>query len=893
MKTVKGQRCPHQSCLKSFGHTWVKLLLCGYLLFVTAATAAPLLDTSDPVGFFNNVADRLLCGSTANWLNQNFAAYTNTFGTSTTQPFGVGNIPVYVNGQFVYTPAVQRLLQVTANLYDATTTNFYPTVFRPLFNTDGAGDVYITGYTNLNSTAGPNTVSGPLDLQLSQPFDIATIAALPGTNVASDVNIYGVPWIIGVKTGLPNFNEFALENNLAITRRLQLTRMTNASLVTPPTITSTNQMYLMSLASSIGIELWNSYAASYPGTLLIGFNETASLTITNDEGLPSAEPGIPPNIFFTTNNISNPYQITSWPGTAPWYGGKPTAASFVIATFTGPTLTNSVYRSPYATVGIGQDVPPGLTPPCLIPTNYFGIIEPPSPLLFESNSPDGFHFPQFGVVMTNRLQMFMLDLTNGVYHVIDYVHFAGPESAYNVNQYLADNDATNNYVGVWDTNYPPGYSPPTGPTYGIFNQIAYSKNGTPPLEDGLWQADPGAVPLGGTKAQQQALFEAFFIPGNHFGTTTNLLLSMVTPYAPTRYIIQYITWQANDPLVHYLASDIDEPSPNNSTFPRQGVSSSSSSFQTITPLTGLNLGQLNDRFEPWGGNPILAAEGQATQFDPNAYNLAERDPLVYSPDEWNFPVGQSLNSTWLGQVHRGTPWQTIYLKSSNILSSVSGLSTWVLWTGDINVSDDLYFDAANSAPVQDWRLASLLASMFNTNNFTTLFRVNDPNPNDWQGLLNGLTALTNGDAEIDPVLISSNSPQSVLIAAALESERAAEPGQMFADVGDILATPQLAEQSPFLNESNTNNLTDAACEIIPSQLVSLLHTDSIGSIALTNNQPMVQFTGYDGHPYAIQISSDLVNWTSNSTNFPVGGVIAFTNSGTQNVNQFYRSVLLQ
>jgi hypothetical protein len=553
-------------------------------------------------------------------------------------------------------------------------------------------------------------------------------------------------------------------------------------------------------------------------------------------------------------------------------------------------LTNSVYRSPYATPAT---VPSGLIPPCLIPTNYFPIASPPLSLLFESNSPNGFHFPQFGVLMTNRLQVFMLDLTNGVYHVIDYVHFAGPESAYNVNPYLADNDAVNNYVGVWDTNYPASISPPTGPTYGILNQIQYSKNGAPPLEDGLWQADPEAVPSGGTIAQQQNFFRAFFLPGNHSGTTTNLLLSMVTPYAPTRYIVQYLTWQANDPLVHYLASDIDAPSPNNTTTPKQGVSVSSASAQTIAPLTSLNLGSLNDRYMPWGGNPILAADGQATQFDPNAYNLAERDPLVYSSDDWNFPVGQSLNSDWLGQVHRGTPWQTIYLKSSNILTSSGGLNTWAAWTGDLNISANQYFDAANSAPVQDWHLASLLASLFNTNNFTSLFRVNDPNPNDWQGLLNGLTTLTNGDAEIDPVLISSNSPQAVLIAAALESGRAAEPGQMFADIGDILATPQLAEQSPFINEANTNNLTDAACEIIPSQLLSLLRTDSIGSIALMNSQPAVQFTGYDGHPYAIQVSSDLVNWTSISTNFPVGGVITFTSPGMQNANQFYRSVLLQ
>jgi len=856
------------------------------VLMLPALPAAPIFDTECPVSFFNTVADRLLRESTANWLNQDFAAYTNNFGASTTQPFGVGNIPVYVGGQFVYTPAVQRLLQVTANICDATTTNFYPTVFRPLFGTDGAGDVYITGYTNLNSASGPNTVSGPSDIQLSQPFDVATIAALPAAITNVPDNIYGVPWIIGVKKGFPNFNEFALENNLAIMRRLQLTRITNSSPVIAPTITSTNQMYLMSLTGSLGVELWNSYAASYPGTILIGVNENVFLTITNDDPGFDSHPGIAQPISFLTNAL---YTINSWPGTGatPWYGGSPNPSSFVIAIFTGPTLTNSVYRSPYATPAT---VPSGLTPPCLIPTNYFYINNNPSVLLFESNSPNGFHFPQFGVLMTNRLQVFMLDLTNGVYHVIDYVHFAGPESAYNVNQYLADNDPVNP-VGVWDTNYPPGYSPPTGPTYGIFNQIAISKNGSPPLEDGLWQADPEAIPIG-TIAQQQAFFRAFFLPGNHSGTVTNLQLSEVAPYAPTRYIVQYVTWQANDPLVHYLASDIDAPSPNNTTFPQQGVSVSSASAQTITPLTGLNLGSLNDRYDPWGGYPQLSFE-YGFQNDPNAYNLSERDPLVYSPDDWNFPAGQSLNSEWLGQVHRGTPWQTIYLKSSNILSSVSGLNTWATWTGDFNISANQYFDAVNSLPVQDWHLASLLASMFNTNNFTSLFRVNDPNQNDWQGLLNGLTALTNGDAEIDPILISSNSPQAVLIAAALESERAAEPGQMFADVGDILATPQLAEQSPFLNGANTNNLTDAACEIIPSQLLSLLRTDSIGSIALMNSQPVVQFTGYDGHPYAIQVSSDLVNWTSISTNFPVGGVITFTSPGMQNANQFYRSVLLQ
>ncbi len=41
----------------------------------------------------------------------------------------LGQIEIYPTNQ--YTPAVQRLLQVAANVYDATTTNQYPSVFRP------------------------------------------------------------------------------------------------------------------------------------------------------------------------------------------------------------------------------------------------------------------------------------------------------------------------------------------------------------------------------------------------------------------------------------------------------------------------------------------------------------------------------------------------------------------------------------------------------------------------------------------------------------------------------------------------------------------------------------------------------------------------------------------
>jgi hypothetical protein len=76
--------------------------------------------------------------------------------------------------------------------------------------------------------------------------------------------------------------------------------------------------------------------------------------------------------------------------------------------------------------------------------------------------------------------------------------------------------------------------------------------------------------------------------------------------------------------------------------------------------------------------------------------------------------------------------------------------------------------------------------------------------------------------------------------------------------------------------------------------LSLLRADSIGSIGLTNSQPLVQFTGYDGHSYAVQESPDLVNWVNISTNFPLNEIFTLTNSIPLNAKQqFYRSVLLQ
>jgi hypothetical protein len=745
----------------------------------------------------------------------------------------VANIPVYIDGQFVYSPAVNRILQLAANLYDATTNQTaaagrdYPSVFRPMFSRVG-NDVYITGYAYVPSVSGPN------DLALAMPFDVSTIATGGGTNVLE--NVYGVPWIIGAKKGLPNFNEFAMENALTVTRRLQVTRPTiNAAGSVDLANFQTNQMYTMGLSSSIGIELWNSYASNYSGTIVVGINGLTAATITNDE--------TPYFLFEKTNLINYTTQpLVSWTGSGVGWAdssGNPAIGSIKAITFVGPTLTNSVYRSPSCSGNVAYTA--GYQPPGFVPvTNFNRILG--KPLLYETNSPNGFHFPQFGVLMTNRLQVFMID-TNEVTHicrVIDYVSFAGPNGGFNVNSNLADPDLGNNNTanyGVWNTNYPNNSSPPNGATWGILSQISASKSGTAPGEDEVWKSDPDAMVLGTTTQQQADSFKAFFLPGNKSGKATNYLLSVQAPYSPTRTVSQYFSWQANDPLVHYLASDISSIPPNsdNTKYPNLGVGHFDAP-NVLTPLSGLNLGYLNDRYMPWGGNPkynSAAYTKQTKQTDTNTINLTERDPLVRQSDNWDFPAGKLPSIGWLGRVHRGTPWQTVYLKSTDILTN-DGVAVWKDWTGDTQQSFGQYFDAINSAPVQDARLFDLFSTAPNPNATHGTLSVNQTHLAAWSAVLSGLTVPNNsvlGYTNIPPAGPDANAAVNFIVnnqSAGINATRANFTNTdgvigAFEHVGDILRTPALTVQSPFVDVNTAN---DELYEWLPQQTLELLRANS-------------------------------------------------------------------
>jgi len=835
---------------------------------LSSVPAKPVLNINDPLCFFTTVADKML---------------RNTFS------FGVTNIPVYVNGQFIYSPAVNRVLQLAANVYDASTNSFYPDVFRPIFEHDNSGNVFIVGYTNLFSASGPNTVNGENDPQLTSPLDVLTLTnwgpsyALITTN-GSDVNVYGVPWIIGAKKGFPSFNKFGMQTVVQVARLLQVKRSTIPTIMGTTTF-RTNQLLTFNINNTLNADCWNSYSNSYNDPVSIYALDTLSMAVTNNVN--------PMPTFFYNYQISSNTYVPRWPG---YTNSATVALSFTNPLFaTAILLTNSGFyfgTEPSGVVGFYPVVYGGWE------TNNFSL-----------------QLPQIGLLVTNHLQLYLLDYSNSQYHVIDYVQFGGPQTTLDITAAIETNNPT--AIGYGPNMWSQSISE-NGAPWGILNQLIASEQSI--------TADGGANYWANTVANQaeiEGFAEFMGITGPYPSVyesdpagveefTTNYVVQV--PFTPMATISEYTSWQVNDPLVHYLASDLTFNGVEKTTGVQTGtqVTYDSLSDPPIVPSPAFNV--VNDHYQPWGIQyTINLAQTGSNAVVPSPYGLAVKDPLVWSADYWDFPTNLLSDLTGLGQVHRGTPWQTIYFKGADVLQILdtagdagSGTNTWVSWTGDNNVPD-----AATMAPINDRQLASLLISLLNTNDPSQLMSVNDPNINDWLNVLNGLTVFSNSmslptftlpvgirlSPTYDAYVMASNSPQAETIVTNIAQTRAAQPNGNFYTTGDILSALELTENSPWLNTTNFNQIeygiSDAVYEAIPAQLLLLLRPDSIGALSLTNGVVNLQFSGSDAFNYELQESTDLVNWIPISTNSPVQGSFNVSLPSAPNSSAtFYRSVLL-
>ena len=253
-----GSRLRHNSWVRGFSKLLAGKEECAFNLIRTIcilililvsgnAKADPQLNIDNPTEFFTTVASNLL-----------------------QKQLGVNLTHIQVYPENDYSPAVHRLLQVTANIYDAMTTNFYPTIFRPYFTSDGT-NVFISGYEQVDST---NVAPQAPPLTLSDAIQ----AGLIQTNTT--LNIYGIPWILGAKKGLPNFNEATIVGISDMTRRLEATR----PLPTPGPV-QLNQMIIVGVSNQVGVELWNSYGSNYPRGIQIRIDAAITTTLTNEYGI--------------------------------------------------------------------------------------------------------------------------------------------------------------------------------------------------------------------------------------------------------------------------------------------------------------------------------------------------------------------------------------------------------------------------------------------------------------------------------------------------------------------------------------------------------------------------------------------------------------------------------
>jgi hypothetical protein len=255
--------------------------------------------------------------------------------------------------------------------------------------------------------------------------------------------------------------------------------------------------------------------------------------------------------------------------------------------------------------------------------------------------------------------------------------------------------------------------------------------------------------------------------------------------------------------------------------------------------------------------------------------MAYKDPLVTNSAAWSFPTPTNALASvgQLGRIHRGTPWQTVYLKSAiaNIEADSEGHIAdrhhWKWWSGSYGTH-----------PTNDWALLDTFSTALTENAGRGQIGVNQTNLPAWSAILSGVPVLrrsnndgnnlvatvlnpagVNGDSFLqkivggytnnngqfrrgivsgfvhtngwpgDPLLTVTGPDGNPLI---LPKARRSLP--RFQSVGEICSVETLSVGSPLLenveyDESNPGRtfrpVSDEVVERIPQQILSLLKAE--------------------------------------------------------------------
>jgi hypothetical protein len=649
-------------------------------------------------------------------------------------------------------------------------TNYNPIIHRLL---QVAANIYDSTVSNrFPSVFRPRVVQAPSGQLLINGYYQDEQLSTLNTYLAQ--NPYGLPFVVGAKKGFPNFNEYVMETAVMAARKLEFVRLATNQ---PPN--QTNEMYIIGISNFFGLEAWNSYSNVFRGPLDMQVVSRVSMTLSNATYQPPLRT-IDQTFTVTTN-------LTDWRGYQ-GFENQNSRFSFLVPLYTNLILLpDSVFRFPNSLDPISQ-------------TNRF-------------IRGSAYEIPDWRLSISNGLTFVMS--TSG--RIIDYVQLANLTNHFSVTRTLMGGKPQPTSVAnddliasCWNTNRSGGGNNNLTPTEGMLNQIAISLD-NPPLDISYWR-DFGydyQRATGQDRDKDVLAFKQFMFP-NSYTNQTNSNLSMQAPFTAARKFVVSASLQVNDPLVHHMFQHL------------VGLTNFwGTNF--VRPTTGemstnRNLGLLNARYKPWrgGGGRELGAQDN---------NLGVKDPGITRSDDWEFPTNKFASIGWLGRVHRGTPWQTIYLKSQ--------AATDTEWNNH-------FFDRGLFAhPTNDWRLIDVFTTAIHPNASHGQLSINQTNLAAWSAVLGGVLVLTNFPPEgepvtnhFEPLAVEPNSEALRIIYEGIQKVRDQMKGPngdlaaTFRRLGDILMVPELTVQSPFINRLDdmfpAYGITDVVMERIPQQILSLL-----------------------------------------------------------------------
>jgi hypothetical protein len=700
-----------------------------------------------PEGFFHTVADRLL--------------RDHGLGNHENELLSVTNLMVYPTN--FYTPSVHRLLQMTLNIFDATTNRgasypYYPTALKPIFHTpDNGSNVFIRGYQEVPRNYMAVITNAANWRDLSNATDRFKLGA------PADHFVYGVPVLIGAKKGYPNFNEYVFQSIAQVHREL------NVEKTGPGVPFITNHVFYMGISNYMGLEMWNSYTNPFPRELKIMAGVELSTSLTNDESFST-------NFTFSTNNgvVLPPNFWQAGEFLVPLNPPRP-PVPFAVDHF----LRYSIYQASLRR---------------FLPTNSGA---------YDAGT---FPAPQWVLTTTNRMRFFMFD--DG--HLVDAVGLAPTVTTINITKALHDlGDPQNPAIAggtvphnvFWLTNRVSGNQRDTrNLTAGIRNQLITSQTGQPAWnQQGVFRTSQQWP----TVADAARGFSQYLQQIANNSLTNVARTNMWAPFVPQQKVYQQFVWQANDPLVHHLVEDL-----------RFATSSPPRYSTVLAPTFAVTtIGRLNPVYQPWNGNPSQDQEDAGRKTASTDGTI--KDPRIEKSNDWDFPTNKFANIGLLGRVHRGTPWQTIYLKGA--------ITTPQAWATS-------HRGGARSNPTNDWRLADIFTVAAHPNASRGRMSVNQTNVAGWSAVLSGLQIpmvkggiITN--EVIEPALID---PTVDKLVEAINAQRQLAPGQVFSSVAEFLTVPELTVASPFLTPASGTTFApqsspkDSDYEALPEKIASLV-----------------------------------------------------------------------